>query len=286
LPIYFELQKRGQTAHLANFSFSDVVNFTGGTRLTKTLVGVDSEYDGHMVYFPELLLAQWFKENRNETVAIWCFHKTGTAPLLKNYQVLVEHLKIDGILLIDGGVDSLVRGDEEQTATLIEDATSLFVVNELNDIPVRTVGCIGFGAELDLTYPQIFENIAALTKAGGFIGSCSLSPQMMAYQAYEEAVLFVQSQPIQAPSVINSSIISAVRGEYGDYHLTSKTRGSHLNISPLMPLYWFFELSVVADHNLFLSHLRGTHTFMETLFASLSVREGFKTRKNFKIFQP
>ena len=286
LPIYFELQRRGQTAHLANFSFSDVVNFSGGTRLTETLVGVDADYDQLVAYFPELHLTQWFKQKRNEAVTIWSFQKTGTRPLLKNYQILVDHLVIDGILLIDGGVDGLIRGDEEQTATLIEDAISLFVVNELTDIPVRLMACLGFGAELDLAYPQIFENIAALTKAGGFFGSCSLTPQMAAYQAYEEAVLYVQEQPIQDPSVINSSIISAVSGEYGNYHLTEKTRGSRLKISPLMALYWFFELSVVADYNLYLSHLRDTHIFMETLHAYLSVRQGLNVRKNNKVFQP
>ncbi len=40
LPIYFELTKRGQTVHLANFSFSDIVNFKGGVRLTNTLGSV------------------------------------------------------------------------------------------------------------------------------------------------------------------------------------------------------------------------------------------------------
>ena len=54
----------------------------------------------------------------------------------------------------------------------------------------------------------------------------------------------------------------------------------------LETLYWFFELSVVADYNLYLSHLRDTHTFMETLHAYLSVRQGLTVRKNNKVFQP
>jgi hypothetical protein len=109
---------------------------------------------------------------------------------------------------------------------------------------------------------------------------------MEVYQAYEEAVLYVQGQPVQDPSVINSSIISAVRGEYGNYHVTEKTRGSRLNISPLIALYWFIELTVVADHNLYLSNLQGTSTFLETLLASLSVIEHLETRKNYKGFEP
>lgn len=267
LPIYFELQRRGQTAHLANFSFSDIASFRGGVRLTDTLVGVTSEHEGMVIYFPELYLAQWFSEKRGEAVTVWCFHKTGARPLLENYRVLTEHLSIDGILLVDGGVDSLMRGDETRTGTLIEDAISLFVVNKLTQVPTKLMGCLGFGVERDMTYAHVFENIARLTEAGGFLGVCSLTPQMEAYQAYEEAVLCVQGNKFQDPSVINSSIISAVQGQYGNYHLTEKTKGSHLWISPLMPIYWFFDLSMVAQHNLYLSQLRNTGTFMDAVQA-------------------
>ena len=120
--------------------------------------------------------------------------------------------------------------------SLIEDATSLFAVNELAQISPRLMGCLGFGIEQGIAYAHIFENIAQLTEAGGFLGTCSLIPQMEAYQFYEEAVLYVQSKRFQDPSVINSSIISAVQGHYGNYHLTEKTKGSHLWISPLMPI--------------------------------------------------
>ena len=83
------------------------------------------------------------------------------------------------------------------------------------------------------------ENIAALTQTVGFLGCCSLVPQMEAYKAYEEAVLYVQNAPFQDASVINSSIISSAQGYYGNYHLTQKTEGSLLWISPLMPIYCF-----------------------------------------------
>jgi hypothetical protein len=109
LPVYFELQKLSIQTHLANFSFSDIENFSGGTRLSPTLVGVDSTYNEVVGYFPELYLAKWFKEKRNEKITIWSFHKTGTGPLLENYKTLIKHLNLDGIILIDGGFDSLIR---------------------------------------------------------------------------------------------------------------------------------------------------------------------------------
>jgi len=265
LPIYFELKKRGQNVHLANLSFADIESVRHGLRLTPTLVGVDYDPSQIYPYFPELYLAEWFKVGLGQDVAVWCFQKTGAFPLTENYHVLAEHLSIDGILLVDGGVDSLMRGDEWQKGTLVEDAVSLFAVNSLSTVKRRFIACAGLGAEQNVTYTHVFENIAALTKEGGFLGACSLAPAMPSYQAFESAVLYVQEKPFHEPSVINSSIISAVCGNYGDYHLTDKTRDSQLWISPLMALYWFFDFEVVVRRNLFLPQLQGTYTFRDAL---------------------
>jgi len=279
LPIYFELKKRGINAHLANFSFSDIENVDYGTRLSKTLVGVTPQPERVYPDFPEFHLANWFKERRNEDVTIWSFHKTGAAPLTENYKILSDHLALDGILLIDGGVDSLVRGDEAELGTAIEDLTSLYAVNQLSNISARLIACIGFGAEQNLMHAHIFENIASLTKAGGFLGSCSLTPQMDSYQAYDEAVTHVQSKEFQDPSVINSSIVSAVRGNYGDYHLTEKTKRSKLWISPLMPLYWFFDFDTVVKQNMLLPEIEGTMLFRDALYKVIAKAERIPRRK-------
>ena len=278
LPIYFELKKRGIHAHLANFSFSDIENLDFGTRLTKTLVGITPRPDRVFPYFPEFHLVNWFKEERKQELTIWCFHKTGAIPLTENYKILCQHLGIDGILLVDGGVDSLVRGDEAEMGTAIEDLTSLYAVDRLSEISIRLLACIGFGAEQNLTHAHIFENIASLTKAGGFLGSCSLTPQMESYQAYEEALTFVQSNEFQDPSVINSSIVSAVRGNYGDYHLTEKTRRSQLWISPLMPIYWFFDFDTVVKQNRLLAEMEGTLLFRDALYNIIAKAERISRR--------
>jgi hypothetical protein len=278
LPIYFELRRRGCRPHLANFSFSDVESIRDCIRLSDTLIGVEANPEQFEPYFPEYYLARWFRERRDESISLWCFHKTGAAPLLHNYRRLVEHLRVDGILLVDGGVDSLMRGDEAQTGTLIEDAISLYAVNELRDVKTRLIACVGLGAEQDVTHAHVFENMAALTAAGGFLGACALTPRMAAYQAFEDAVLYVQGQRHHDPSVINSSVISSVRGNFGDYHLTPKTRGSRLWISPLMGVYWFFGLDAVAERNLFLPYLSGTQTFRETLFVFMEAARQWPRR--------
>jgi hypothetical protein len=291
LPIYFALQERGQRAHLANLTFSITESIQGATRLSPTLVGISAAQPappplaaigswladpqaaqaaaqvGPALYFPEYYLSQWFQEQRGQDVTIWCFDKTGVRPLLDGYHRLIDHLAIDGIVLIDGGVDSLVCGDESEAGTFIEDSISLAALAALDDVPVRILGCIGLGAEQDIAYAHILENIAALAASGDFLGACSLVRQMPAYQAYESAVLFVQGQPLQDPSVISSSIISAARGQYGDYHLTARTQGSTLWISPLMALYWFFELPAVAAHSRLLAQLSETNSFREAMRA-------------------
>lgn len=279
LPIYFELKERGLNVHLANYSFTDLDELKNGIELTDSLIGVTAAVETFIPYFPEGYLARWLKEKRNDDTTIWCFKKTGVHPLLENYRKLVQHLSIDAIILIDGGVDSLMHGDEAQLGTIVEDSISLVAVGELDNVPVRLSVCIGMGAEQDIAYAQVFENIAQLAEAGAFLGSCSLSKRFASYEAYEEAVLFVQSQPYQDPSVINSSIVSAVQGNHGNFHLTAKTKGSHLSISPLMAIYWFFELSAVAERNMFYSQIRYSMTFRDAFLNLSQIRMMFPPRK-------
>jgi hypothetical protein len=196
---------------------------------------------------------------------------------------LISHLAVDGIVLIDGGVDSLIFGDEAAAGTFIEDSISLAALGALDDVPVRILGCVGLGAEQDMAYAHIFENIASLAAGGDFLGVCSLVRQMPAYQAYESAVLFVQNMPLQDSSVINSSIISAVRGQHGDYHLTARTHGSPLWISPLMALYWFFDLPAVAARNQLLAQASTTETFREAMRALMIARRALPQRPSRRI---
>lgn len=278
LPIYFELKNRGLNVHLANYSFS-YFDFFEGIQLTESLYGVKAGGDLISPYFPERYLSEWFRDKRGEDVTIWSFQKLGVRPLLENYRVLVKHLGIDAIILIDGGVDSLMHGDESAVGTIVEDTISLVAVGELEDVPVKLTTCVGMGAEQDISYPQVFENIAQLAGSGAFLGACALTKNFPSYQSYEDAVLYVQAKEFQDPSVINSSIISAVQGNHGNYHLTTKTKNSHLSISPLMSLYWFFELSAIAERNMFYSHIGTSQTFHDALRDVMQVSRFLKKRQ-------
>lgn len=260
LPLYFELQALGYDVHLANFSFSDIVGLYEGEQLTDTLVGVSTEIEGIFDYFPEYFLSEWFYDTHNDDVVIWSFEKTGTRPLTKNYKVLVDHLGIDCIILVDGGVDSLMRGDEPEPGTMFEDSLSLLAVSNLSNVKTKIVACLGLGIEYEIGYAHLFENLAQLSADKTLLGTCSLTQQMPSYQQFRDAILYVFEQQPDYPSVICSSVISAVDGHYGDYHLTKRTHGSPLRISPLMSMYWFFDLKGVAKHNQILPQLRLTYS--------------------------
>lgn len=278
LPIYFELKKLGFDVHLANFSFSDIDALTEGEALTDTLVGVTIDIEGIFDYFPEYFLAQWFYDSLNEFVTIWSFHKTGVRPLVQNYKALIKHLGIDTIILIDGGIDSLMVGDEPEPGTILEDTISLCAMNELFTVRTRLMATIGLGVEFEVEYPYLFQNIANLTKFDAFVGSCSLTKQMDVYRLFEESIFFVFDQQPKYPSIICSSIVSAVRGEYGDFHLVKRTEGNNLRISPLMSIYWFYDAVKVAQQNQLLPKLRLTYTIDDAWNVMKRYRESTEYR--------
>ena len=291
LPIFYELQQQGKNAYLGNFSSIDITKTSEGERINKYLVGVGKQGKKFTTLFKkkmsspesfcELHLSEWLKTKGYESSIIWCFHKTGAQPLIKSYQQLVKKLNIDTVILVDGGVDSLIKGDEQDQGTLLEDLTSLCAVNSLPGNIKKYLVSIGLGVERNIFYGDVLENIAELTKKEAFLGSCSLIQSMESYQFYQEGVLYVQNHPEQFnDSVINSSIISAVKGEYGNYHLIDKTEGSILWINPLMSIYWCFELSRVAQWNLLNEKLKDTKSFADVVAMNNKLKNTDKRQTN------
>jgi hypothetical protein len=278
LPLYFELKRRGYAPHLASLSFAALKEYQDSEWLSPTLVGVGAGIAELSGYHPERFLARWFQESQGEEIVVWCFEAAGTVPLLEDYRRLVQRLRIDAIVIVDGGVDSLTRGDEELCGTILEDYVSLAAVSQLREVPVRVMACIGMGVEGDVSHGRIFENIAALTQQGGLLGVSALLTQSAACQLYEEALAYVHARPGQQPSVINASVISAAQGHFGDYHRTERTRGSKLWISPLMNLYWFFSVDAVAAQNLFLLPLQQANSMGEVFGATYEAREAMELR--------
>jgi len=282
LPLYFTLRSLGKSVHLANYSF---VNLQIMKMLSEPEVLLDNLVFGVRgpgrvpVYFPEGYLAQWFQEVRGEDVPVWTLASTGVAPMARAYEKLTEHLGIDAVILVDGGVDSLMRGDEAWPGSLIEDTISLAAIERL-DVPVKILSCLGFGTEVEegVCHHHALENMAALAKEGAFWGSCALTPQMEAFQLYEAAARYVWEQPNHLKSHISTRIIPAVHGEFGNHHMYDDDRKQTVFLSALMSLYWFFDAAAVIRRSLFIHSLRATETKHEVSQNFLAVREYLQVR--------
>jgi hypothetical protein len=255
LPVYFTLRESGKTVHLANLSFTNLqlaslVSETT-TLIPDLLIGACGLVTHPLEYLPESYLDQWFN---------WMFDNTGAIPLTQAYHKLVEHLQIDAIILVDGGVDSLMRGDESGSGTLLEDTLSLLAVHSL-DVPVKILVYLGFGTEVEeaVCHYTALENMAALVKAGAFLGSCALTPQMDAFKQFEAACRYVWEQPSHHKSHIATRTIPAVNGEFGNFDMYQLNR-RNVFISPLMSLYWFFDAQIVANRSLLIDILKDTMT--------------------------
>jgi len=80
------------------------------------------------------------------------------------------------VVLIDGGTDSLVRGDEVGLGTLEEDIASIAAVDAL-DVPTRLLVCLGFGVDAyhGVSHAHVLEAVADLIRADSFLGAWSLT---------------------------------------------------------------------------------------------------------------
>lgn len=246
LPLYFALRAERKQVFLANYSFTSLAIQPPG-QLAPAVLEVTpdfSVYPGD--YFPEYWLSRWL-HTQGEPSSIYAFRKVGVQPLNTAYQALVKHLKVDTVLLVDGGTDSLMRGDEVDLGTPHEDMTSLAAVNELSGVK-KLMACLGFGIDRfhGVCHANFLEATAELTGRGAYLGAFSLTPDMPAVQKYADACEAVFQMMPRYTSIVNSSILHAVQGEYGDHHATERTRGSELWINPLMGLYWTYSLPAVA----------------------------------------
>jgi hypothetical protein len=263
LPLYFGLTAAGKQVHLANLSFSFLppTQVTREPRLSPSLMKITADTPVLTDYFPERFLAEWFRQQGQE-VPIYCFERTGVRPLLASYQALVKHLGVDTVILVDGGTDSLMRGDEAGLGTPQEDISSITAANEL-DVERKMLACLGFGVDYfhGVCHAHFLEAIAELTRAHGYLGMFSIVQEMPEAQLYKQATEFVFNKMPRDISIVSSSILSAIEGIYGNHHSTIRTQNSKLWINPLMAVYWCFQVSAVAERVLYRKAMKNTETF-------------------------
>ncbi|MFF4037898.1 DUF1152 domain-containing protein [Streptomyces sp. NPDC001816] len=260
LPLAFALRSAGAEVHLANLSFSDLYGLSLDSWVEEDVAAVRPDTPLRGDYFPERALARWL-EAQGMPDTVYAFPRTGVEPLRAAYRALLDHLGgVDAVVLVDGGTDILMRGDEHGLGTPEEDMASLAAVAGLDEVPHRLVACLGFGVDAyhGVNHALFLENLAALDREGAFLGAFSLPRESQEGALYLDAVAHAQQSHESHPSIVHGSVAAAVRGDFGDVRFTERTRDSELFVNPLMSLYFCVDLPALARANLYLDRLEGT----------------------------
>jgi hypothetical protein len=278
LPLYFALTDAGKTVHLANLTFSNIPP-DAGRRLGPEVVEVAHDANGMSSYFPEKHLAKWF-HNQGREVNVWAIERYGPAAVARAYRALAGELNPDTIVLVDGGTDSLMRGDETGLGTPVEDVSSIAAVQALEDVERKLHVCLGFGIDQFhyVSHVDVLEAIAVLSREGGYLGALSLTRGMPEVERFLDAVRFVQERTPDHPSIVCSSVVAAIEGQFGDHHATPRTAGSELFINPLMAIYFGFRVDAIARRILYLDQIRDIESFFQTELAIARFRASIPNR--------
>jgi len=278
LPLALALWHNGARVHLANLSFSQLELVDLDTWTTENIAAVTPDSTSPDWYFPERTLARWLAA-QDLPSTVYAFPPLGVQLLRAAYQHLIEQLEIDAVVLVDGGTDILLRGDEAALGTPVEDITSLAAVAAL-DVPVKLVTCLGFGIDAyhGVNHVQVLENLAALDREGGYLGALSIPGRSREAILYRDAVAEAQAATPERPSIVNGQIAAATSGAFGDVQFTRRTRGSALFVNPLMAIYFTVDLDKLAARCLYLDRIENTYGRRQVISRIEAFRNEVSTR--------
>lgn len=259
LPIALSLMASGRSVFLANLSFTQLHLLDQSVWLAPNLAEITPDVIGADDYFPERTLTTWLAIH-NLPSTVYAFPRVGVQPLRTAYQALIDRLDVEAIVLVDGGTDILMRGDEAGLGTPEEDMTSLAAVASLAAVPVKLVACLGFGIDSyhGVNHVQVLENIADLDSRGAYLGAFSIPSGSREAELYRDAVAHAQALTPLRPSIVNGQIAAALAGRHGDVRFTRRTSDSVLFVNPLMAMYFTFDLIGLAEQNLYLDRIETT----------------------------
>lgn len=254
LPLYFALKSQSKEVFLGNMTFSELSNADGevilresnpGQTISSMIIKSSTQLNHRSGYFPEKYLCEWFHEVLNEEIEVFAFRRRGLDKITKSYQIIIERYQIDAIVLVDGGSDSLMAGDENELGTPMEDMLSMFGVFPIK-IPKFLV-CLGIGADRyhGVSDCSTLRAIAELTKLDGFLGMIGLTPDMPEVQGYEQACQYVESK-MPSSSIVGFYVRSAIQGKFGNYNILDRTAKQKLFVYHIMSQYYFFDLEKVV----------------------------------------
>ena len=264
LPLYKSLVESKKNVFCANITFSDVDKLSKIATQVQELVfqvqyndkvKIGEKYPDN--YLPEWWLSKYFTTHKYANSFVYAIFSEGVIPLTKAFEHILTTHDIDTIIVVDGGIDSMMQGDEEGIGSFLQDIATLLTVSQL-EIPTKLLITNAWGMEGHISHNQFFENVSNLTKTQDFYGCfffTATSPEGKFY-------LEVLKDCFPENSTINIGIIDAMLGcswqerskwlekrlesEKVEYENMEKLTLQNWFGCPLSGIYWFFNLEGVA----------------------------------------
>jgi len=263
LPLALALAGQGKEIVLANLSFSDLSELAQQEWMAPGLALVDAESRGRSDYFPERTLVRWLR-SENLDWRLYAIERAGVVPVAACYRELIQRHDLDALVLVDGGTDILLRGDESGLGTPEEDAVSLVAASEQH-VEVRIVVSLGFGIDAfhGVASTDVLAALAALNRRGAYLGALSIPRDTAEGTAYLDAVRHAALHNRGRPSIVNGQIAAAISGDFGDVAVAGDPATGGLFVNPLMAIYFSVRLDELAARSLYGDQLRSTRTVAE-----------------------
>ncbi|CAF2389697.1 unnamed protein product [Rotaria sp. Silwood2] len=261
LPYYFKMKSSGNyDVTLINYAFTaHHILSKYSQQLTKLLFRVDPRTDVSWltdnVYFPEQRLAN---ELRVPIYAILCnYDETRIDLIVEAYKYLIQGRIIDELVLIDGGSDVLLTGNEKQLGTPVEDMSHARAVQLLSSDQVKSKCIVVIGTNLEVGHGVLKSDIDARLTA--------LSPHadftwLWQYE-HDDAVRYyvdIFSRCCPRHSIVHSLICAALQGQTGYYlpeHLRDRITKSVVSISQETCIAIGYHFDDVMRENVYFKQL-------------------------------
>jgi hypothetical protein len=160
----------------------------------------------------------------------------GTVGAAAGLATAADELDCDLLVCVDVGGDVLAHGDEKGLASPLCDAVMVAGASRVGGRVSSLLAVIGPGCDGELTQAEVMDRVAELGRAGAWLGSWGLSPQIA--DELDAAARLV-------PTEASRQVVRCARGEVGHDHIRRGRR--RVELGPLGALTFVFDLVAAAD---------------------------------------
>ncbi|CAF0722466.1 unnamed protein product [Adineta steineri] len=253
LPYYFKIKSN---VTLINYTFTKhTVLSQYSEQLTTLLFRIDPKT--HVpwlindLYFPEQRLAN---ELQVPIYAILCdYDQTDLQSIVDAYRYLINGRTIDELILIDGGSDVLLTGNELLLGTPVEDMSHARAVDLLSTNEVKSKYIMVIGTNLEVGHGVRKSDIDARLTA---LSSNAIFTWLWQYEHDDDIRRYVEIFHRCAPrqSIVHSLICAALQGHreyYVPEHLRDRITNSLVELSEETCRSIGYHFDDVMQHNIY-----------------------------------